>query len=146
MFDLIKRDSNLMPRFFEPDFSKSFADLLDRFFDTELPLNNSPVPATNVYKTENGYCMEMAIPGVTKDNIEVEQTDKELRIRCNIQQEVEDKDTTYYRKGFSRQSFEKVYAIAPNTEITSSELKNGILKIEFQTPEKEKEKKLIEVQ
>jgi HSP20 family protein len=145
MFDLVKRDSNLMPRFFEPDFSRSFSDMLDRFFD-DWPLNDSHTPATNVFKTKDGYCMELALPGITKDDIEVEQTDKELRIRCKVERETEDKDATYYRKGFVKQSFEKVYAITPNTEITASELKNGVLKISFATPDKEKEKKLIEIQ
>lgn len=124
--------SNLLPtvsRFFDDDWNALF-DWSNR----NLPTSSSTLPAVNIRETDDQYVVEMAAPGMKKENFEVQLNNKTLTIKANsqIENEGEEESNNYTRKEFSYQSFSRSFnldsRIVDEAKIKAS-YKNGILNL-----------------
>ncbi len=108
----------------------------DTIFNTA---NKSNYPPYNIYKTVDTYTLEIAVAGFEKDEIVVSLDDAKLKISaqkkeekktctCNKQNCVCSEKETIIRNLASR-SFTKVFHLAQYTDVTSVNLKNGVLTI-----------------
>ena len=76
------------------------------FFDTDwMEKTNATAPAINVLESEKDYKVEVAAPGMTKDDFHIQLSDdNELVITMEKKQETQDEDKTnrrYLRREFS---------------------------------------------
>ena len=73
------------------------------FFGNEwVANNNKSAPAINIQQNENGFVVEVAAPGMTKEdcNVSVDE-DNNLVLNFEKKSESEDKKGTYLRREFS---------------------------------------------
>ena len=126
----------------------------DNFFDTDLVHHmNSTAPAVNVKESEKAYSMEVAAPGLKKENVKMN-IDKNGYLNLSIENKEEKKDEKkeehYLRREFSYSSYSQSYALPENVDKDhiSAEVSDGVLKIEMPKTgkdEKKDEVKHIEV-
>ena len=81
------------------------------FFDTDyMPRANCTAPAINVKETDKAYVVELAAPGMKKEDFNVHVNDEgNLIIKMEKKQEnkEEDKSARYLRREFSYSKFEQ---------------------------------------
>jgi HSP20 family protein len=122
---LIKSNSNLFPSVFSDLFE------MNKFFDNFPWDKDAWLPAANVKEEEKKYEIELAVPGMEKENITVEMEDKLLTISGKDKEEKEEKKPTYLREEYKSSSFIRSFSLLDNADesniITSYE--EGILKI-----------------
>lgn len=141
---LIKRNSG-MSRFFD-DMTK---DLLDWNLG-DFIASNSSMPSVNIKEDDNGFTLEVAAPGLNKEDFNLEINDNVLTISAEQKTENEVKEDKFLRKEFSYQSFKRSFNLSRN-QIDENNIKavynDGILNITL--PKKEEAKvnntRLIEI-
>ena len=125
------------------------------FFDTDWMVRaNATAPAINVIESDKDYKVEVAAPGMTKEDFNIQLRDEnELVISMEKKQESkeEDKDNKkYLRREFSYTKFEQALVLPEDVEKDkiSASVNDGVLTIDLpkRTPEeKTKENKTIEI-
>lgn len=113
------------------------------FFDNNewMPKANSTAPSINVIDNEHDYEVELAAPGLTKDdfNVHVNQ-DGELVINMEKRENNEDKKgKKYLRREFSYTKFEQTLILPDDVDRKhiEAEVKNGVLTVKLPKVDKE---------
>lgn len=127
--------------------------IFNDFFDNDWMVKaNATAPAINVIETEHEYKVEVAAPGMTKDDFNIHLTeDNELVISMEKKNEnkEEDKSKKYLRREFSYTKFQQSLVLPENVdkEKISASVNDGVLTIELQkfSTEEQKVKKEIEI-
>lgn len=121
-------------------------------FDEDFFENGKQLPPMNVKETENAFDIELAIPGFSKDEIEVSLENDILRVSARKEKETIEEDVEgYTRKEFSYNSFERKIKV-PNMVNQDKEVKatynNGVLNLQLIKEEVaiEQPKKKIEIE
>ena len=110
-----------------------FADL----FDTEyMPKANCTAPAINVKVSDKAYTVELAAPGMKKEDFNVHINDEgNLIIKMEQKQEHkdEDKNMRYLRREFSYSKFEQTLILPDDVkkEDIKARVENGVLTVEL---------------
>ncbi len=110
-----------------------FADL----FDTEyMPKANCTAPAINVKESDKAYTVELAAPGMKKEDFNVHINDEgNLIIKMEQKQEHkdEDKNMRYLRREFSYSKFEQTLILPDDVkkEDIKARVENGVLTVEL---------------
>ena len=142
---LIKKNKNLLP-----SFSRIWDD--DDFFNRSLTnwgLTNfsdagSTLPAVNIKETENSYEVEMAAPGLKKEDFRIELDNNVLTISSEKTEEHEENGKEKYsRKEFSYQSFQRSFNLPKEVvdeEKIEAYYKNGVLHLTIPKKEESKQK------
>ena len=128
-------------------------DFFNDFFDNGgIERISTKAPAINVIEEDNEYKIEVATPGMTKDDFKVHvNKDGNLVIEMEKKKENEEKkDKKYIRKEFAYTRFHQTLILPENAEKDKIEAKveNGVLKVcipKLQTEENEPENRVIEV-
>ncbi len=123
------------------------------FFGNEwVANNNKSAPAINIQQNENGFVVEVAAPGMTKEdcNVSVDE-DNNLVLNFEKKSESEDKKGTYLRREFSYTQFTRRMILPDNieNEKIAAKVENGVLTVEIPTikeEEKVSKAKQIEIQ
>lgn len=104
------RYNNRFPRFFDDFFTKD----LDRFFDATN--GNANVPAVNVKEDEDGFHVEVAVPGFKKEDFKVELDKDVLTIATEQEENHEEKDEqgTYVKREFYYNTFRRSFRLPEN--------------------------------
>ena len=96
-------------------------------------LNGDAVPAVNVLETENGFELELALPGVKKDEINLELNERVLTISSKHKEEKVEKndEENYTRKEFSYTSFSRSFTLPKDvsSEKIEANFEDGVLKV-----------------
>lgn len=116
--------------------------LLDGFFNPVL--NNvefttpSFSPATNVSETNEGYQIQLSVPGFEKSDFNISLDNGILLIKAEVEQTHQDENAL--RTEFVRQSFSKKFQLPDEADENKVEAKyvNGILSLEIQKKEEAK--------
>ncbi|GAF05665.1 Hsp20/alpha crystallin family protein [Saccharicrinis fermentans] len=138
----------------------SVPSVFDRFFDGELmdwnrsnfSSTNSTLPAVNVKENDNDFLIDVAAPGLKKDDFKVNFDNGSLIISSEKKSEVEEKDgEKVTRREFNYQSFQRSFSVPENIvdpEKIRASYENGILHITLPKREEVKPKpaKQIEIQ
>ena len=120
----------------------------DRFFDDWS--RRPSVPAVNVRETEKGYSIDVAAPGMSKEDFDISVEKRVLTISSQKKDEKTEKEQNgYTRREFSYSSFSRSFALPEEVsdEDVKATYKDGVLRIELaKTPEKQlRRRKAIEV-
>lgn len=105
-----------------------FDDAFTRPFGT---MNNSSMPAIDMYQTDNEVVVRAALPGIKADDVQINVTGDILSIKGEIKQKEEAKDKAWHIRERRWGSFER-NVILP-TEVVSdkakAEFEDGVLTI-----------------
>ena len=143
MTTLVRRNQNWLPSIFND------------FFDNDwMEKANATEPAINVVEHEKDYTVEVAAPGMTKEdfNIHISESN-ELVISMEKKNETKEDDhhnRRYLRREFSYSKFEQALILPEDVvkEKISANASNGVLTIDLpkRTPEeKAKVNRIIEI-
>ncbi|MDR0349374.1 MAG: Hsp20/alpha crystallin family protein [Tannerella sp.] len=129
--------------FFPSIFNRNWNDdFFDNFFDGER------LPATNVKENKGNFIIELSVPGIEKDNFNIEVDNNVLKISAQkeVKNEERNSDDKVLRQEFGYYSFARSFSIPENVDTSkiNAEHKNGILKIHLpkmdQLPEDKRKK------
>lgn len=115
-------------------------------FDTEfMPKANCTAPAINVKESDNAYTVELAAPGMKKEDFNVHINDEgNLIIKMEQKQEhkEEDKSVRYLRREFSYSKFEQTLILPDDVkkDAISAKVEHGVLTVELPKVVEEKVK------
>lgn len=132
-----------------PSFPSLFDDFMTRdlsdWFSTNFSTTGTTLPAVNIQENDSEYIVELAAPGMTKKDFNIELENDVLTITSEKNNEVEDKDQegNYYRKEFSYQSFQRSFRFPQemvNSEKINASYKDGILHLVLPKVEEKKTK------
>lgn len=128
---------------FNPGFENSFPGVLDSFFNDSfggLPQQRYTAPAVNIQEDEEGFIVELAVPGLKKEDFKVEMDNKLLKISGEKKDEKEEKREKYSRKEFSYQSFQRSFTLPDTVDEAKirANYQEGVLTL--QIPKKEEAK------
>ena len=107
-------------------------------FDRMFNMLNDGQPSTtyppyNIVKiSEEEYCIEIAIAGFSKDDIEIQSKDSILTINTLDKNDETEVETEYLHKGISARSFRKSFNLAEYVVVQGASFKDGILSIELE--------------
>lgn len=128
-----------------------FPSLMDEFINTNWNINSMEYsnlnPAVNIKESDKSYCLDIAAPGLNKDNIEVSYENKILSIE--VVNSNKDLNTEYNRFEFDYNSFKRSFKLPDSIELSKIDASylNGVLSISL--PKKKEAqtqpKKLIKV-
>lgn len=125
----------------------------DFFFNDLIPKTPSQytTPKMNITETDGSFEIELAAPGMTKDDFTIHLTDNNtLELKMEKKQSNEEKkdDKSYLRKEFSYQSYAQTFTL-PDTvasDAIKATMADGILTITLpKKEEKPKVDKMIEI-
>lgn len=121
----------------ELDFYDPFKSMRKNFFDEFFePFSNFRFPEVRtplINVEDKGRNLEISIelPGIKKENIEVDAHQDYIKISAKTKNEKENKDKKYYRYEMQASSFSRVVPMPQKiiSEKVDGELKDGILKL-----------------
>jgi HSP20 family protein len=149
MGTLMKNNRDLFPAI--PSF---FEDMLSKDW-MSWPFNrnnaNSSVPAINVRETKDAYELEVAAPGMTKEDFKVELDNNMLVISAEKENRQEDRDDKgdYTRREFSYQSFVRTFSLPERLvkgDKIAARYHDGILAISIPKTEEAKVKQVKQIE
>lgn len=127
-----KRNGNLLstfPGLFDDFFTKDLFDWGSENFST----TGTTVPAVNVKETPENFTVEVAAPGMSKEDFRVELNHNVLTISSERKHEQEDKNNERYtRKEFSYQSFQRNFQLSKESvdaDNIKAKYENGVLQL-----------------
>lgn len=134
---LIKRNRETFP---------SFPALFDDFFSRELfnwdnsnySATKTTVPSVNIKENADSFEVEMAAPGMQKQDFKITLDGNNLSISSQKQQEDNKQEEGYSRREFSYQSFQRSFILPKdvvNEEGIAARYENGLLQLTI--PKKE---------
>jgi len=140
-FAFMRRFSEEMNRLFEDfGFGRSFlapgfGGGLSRFGDVERSVWS---PQVEVFKREGQLVVRADLPGMTKDDINIEVTDDALVLRGERRQEREENEEGYYRSERSYGSFYRQIPLpeGTNAEDANATFRDGLLEITMPAPQR----------
>ena len=119
-----------------------FNDLFDADY---MPKANATAPAINVKETDKAYIVELAAPGMKKEDFDVNiNHEGNLTIKMERKQEAneEDKKARYLRREFSYTKFEQTLILPEDVhkDKISARVNDGVLTVELPKIQKEEVK------
>ena len=124
------------------DYLPAWANFVNDFLNTDLSDwssrhysdTNTTLPAVNIKENNDAFVVEMAAPGMVKDDFKIELNNDLLTISSEKKNEnVTKEGETYTRREYSYQSFSRSFTL-PKTvdaEKISAKYENGVLSLEI---------------
>ncbi|RLD30555.1 MAG: Hsp20/alpha crystallin family protein [Bacteroidetes bacterium] len=123
----------------------------DDFFADDFFTRDRNLPAMNVKENDGNFDIELAVPGYSKEDIEVSMENDMLHVCAqNKEEEADEDDKGYTRKEFSYRSFDHLLKLPSTVNqdmAVKATYKHGILKLTLlkNAQAKEPSKKVIEI-
>jgi len=143
---LIKREN------YSPSWPGFFNDFLNRdwydWSNQNFSLTNTTIPSVNIKENENEFEVEMAAPGMTKDDFRIELNNSVLTISSEKQSENKSKEgENVTRREFSYQSFSRSFTlpVIVETDKITAKYENGLLRVNIPKKEEAKPKPMKQI-
>ena len=121
-------------------------DIFDDFFGNDwnwFTTSQKSTPAYNVTESDNAYTVEVAVPGIRKEDCKIRLNGDVMTISVEKQQQLEEngKKRRYLRKEFSYSKFEQSFSLPEEVDQKNvhAEVKDGVLSISLPKKEVKKE-------
>ncbi len=148
--NIIKRNGNSMnqwPLLFDDFFNRDFFDWgVNNFSDT-----NTTVPKVNVKETKDNFEVEVAAPGMNKNDFKIQLDGNMLTISSEKSEQHEDNNENekYSRREFSFQSFQRSFTLPKDVvdaDKIEAKYENGLLHLVIPKKEEAKQKPPRQIQ
>jgi HSP20 family protein len=105
-------------------------------------------PAIEVFERDNNMVVRAELPGMSKDDIEVEMTDDGILIHGERKREKEEEGKGWYRSERSYGEFRRLIPTPEgvNTEEAKARFENGVLEITAPMPESSRRKRSVPIE
>ena len=125
---LAKRNENYFPSFFDRFWNNELMDWNHSNFSS----TDTSLPAVNVKETHDDFTIEVAAPGMRKNDFKINFKKNVLTISSEKKNSSEEKNETYTRREFSYQSFQRSFTVPENVVMSdkiSAKYNDGILNV-----------------
>ena len=125
-----------------------FDRMLEDFFSPDTRFFGEPVtslmPLMNIEETKDAYRISIEVPGMEKDDIDIEVKDNVLTVSGEKKEEVKSEDSTFYRRERRFGKFSRSISLPNdiNVDGIDAEYKNGVLTLTLPKTEEAKPKKI----
>jgi HSP20 family protein len=115
--------------------NNNFPSLMNEFFNEDFGMNlfnrNHSVPSVNSIENNDSFEIDLAVPGMKKDDFKIELIDKVLIISSENSNSIENDNLRLNEFNYS--SFQRSFRIPESVELDKikANYKNGILKIKL---------------
>jgi HSP20 family protein len=140
---LAKRNGNLinsLPGLFDDFFTRDLSD----WGSSNFSMAGTTIPAVNVKETGDSFEVEVAAPGMKKEDFKVELDNNILTISSQLRHENEEKQgEKWTRKEFSYQTFQRSFQLsreAVDADNIQAKYENGVLHLLIPKREEVKQK------
>jgi len=132
MLGTIKRQNAFFPVFSDSFFRENFLN------DSDWASS----PAVNIAEDGNGFRIEVAAPGLSKEDFNIHVEKRLLEISSEKESSKESKDEKYHRKEFSYTSFKRSFSLPEYADVDGikASYNNGILSVVVPKLDQAKEK------
>ncbi|MEN8156354.1 MAG: Hsp20/alpha crystallin family protein [Bacteroidota bacterium] len=128
---LARINRSYVPAYWDDFFNDSF------FNSFEKRASNSGSPAVNVVEEEKAFTIDVAVPGIPRDEIRIDLEEDLLTIASEERKSGDEKNRTFMRREFSYNTFKRSFRIPETVDLENIRARHdaGILTIEL--PKKE---------
>ena len=104
--------------------------------------NTMTMPAVNIVENKDEYKVSLAVPGMKKEDFNIDVEGNMLTISCEKEATTEEKEQQYTRREYSYSSFSRSFTLPEevNREKIEAKYEEGVLKLML--PKREETKKL----
>lgn len=112
-----------------------FGDVIEEMFNTLVKDDNSlfkyTKPAVNILEDEKSFKLELALPGIKKEKIDIQIDDKKLVVSSVNEQNGETKNENFVRMEYNYSEFKRVFTLPESVNIDEikADYNDGILNI-----------------
>ena len=108
-------------------------EVFNDFLNTaNMPKTNATAPAINVLESEKEYTVELAAPGLSKEDFDVNiNSDGDLTIKMEKKAEEQEKKSHYLRREFAYSKYEQTLILPDDVqkEHIAARVNNGVLTV-----------------
>ena len=119
-------------------------EVFNDFLNTaNMPKTNATAPAINVLESEKEYTVELAAPGLSKEDFDVNiNSDGDLTIKMEKKAEKQEKKGHYLRREFAYSKYEQTLILPDDVqkEHIAARVNNGVLTVVLPKIQVQKEK------
>lgn len=149
--NLIKRNGNHTPGFHRSFFDDIFGRELFNWENNNFSTTSTTLPSVNIKETKDTYEVEVAAPGLEKNDFKVTLDGNLLTISSEKENKQISEQQNFTRREFSYQSFQRSFELPKNVvdeENISARYENGLLLLSIPKKEEAKQKppRMIEIQ
>jgi HSP20 family protein len=134
------------PLDFEP---VSFSSLVSRFLNDSLTRNDSAlfVPRADIIENENSYVLLLAVPGLSKEDFNIELKNNVLTVSGERKTKSEKKDENFHSIETQYGTFSRSFTLPENVDVSkiNAIYENGTLQLSIPKDEKKASKTTIKV-
>ena len=126
---LVKFSNGQKSNAVNPWFSDVFDSIINDSFLNDRFVNK--VPAVNIAETENEFQIELAVPGLKKEDFKINLDKNVLSVSAEKKTENADETKKYSKKEYSYNSFVRSFTLPETADQTkiSAEYNDGVLKL-----------------
>lgn len=125
---------------------RNFSTLLDDFFNDVVASDSGRlfVPSLDVTEDESKYHVHVALPGIKKDEINIDLQDRRLTISGERKEETENNNTKYHLLETRYGRFERTVLLPSNIDQNKidARFEDGVLKLDIEKKEKQVSKQI----
>lgn len=140
---LVKYRPSMIENFFNREFDNFFSD---RYYGNNV---FASTPAVNVVENKDGFRIEVAAPGMKKDDFKINLNHNHLVISAQKQEETaeDNQEQKYARREFSYSSFQRTFTLPQSVdgEKVEASYTDGILHVNLPKREEAKVKPAREI-
>ena len=123
----------------------TLSDFLNEDFFPTFTRSSTSLPAVNIREDEKAFYLELAVPGMNKNDLKIEVKDEVLTISAAQKDEKQEEHEGYRRREFSYSSFCRSFYLPEdvNGDKIGASYKDDILNVEIPKMEEEQKKEKI---
>jgi HSP20 family protein len=144
---LIKLKNDVAPKYAQK--TPYFNDLFNDFFDGMLTsdFRRTSTPAVNIIENDDNFKLEVAAPGLTKEDFKINVEDDMLSVSAEKKNEINEKNSRYTRKEFSYVSFKRSFSLPEIVDVdhVNANYENGVMTLTLPKKEEAKPKPAREI-
>ena len=122
---------------------RPFAIGFDRYFEDLERLSHhtqTNYPPYNIVKEDDeNFCIELAVAGFSKEDIEISREKNVLMIEGKVDEDSKD----FVHKGLASRAFKRSFNLADLVEVTGADMKDGILHVKLVKVIPEEDKQVV---
>lgn len=115
-------------------FPEFFNDVMENFMNnSDLSAVKNTQPLSNVKETEKGFEVEFALPGFSKNDVEIDVNDNVLTVSSKKEESKNEENENYTRREFYYGEFKRSYSLPKSVdqENIKATFKDGILTLDL---------------
>ncbi|RUA27125.1 MAG: Hsp20/alpha crystallin family protein [Bacteroidetes bacterium] len=138
---LVKRNQTAMPSILSEFFNNDFLERVEKSASNYMP-------KANIKELEKEYIIELAVPGYTKKDFELNVEDDTLKISARKEEKKEEKENDkLIHSEYYIESFERSFTLSKNVDVDKigAAYKDGILTVTIPKKDEVLLKKMIKI-